>query len=322
MSFDSIKGQGRPITMLKVYIQESRLSGGYLFSGPQGIGKKLTARTLAKAVNCQESVFDSCDACISCRKIENNQHPDIHIIETGDSELKIEYIRQLQKEINLKSYEAKVKVFIIDDAHNLTAEASNAILKILEEPPRGSIIILITDKPALLPKTVISRCKILKFAPLRRLELEGILRKDFSLDADSAHFLAFYSEGKLGSVLKLKDSDILREKNKTIDSFVHSQKAALENLSLQDREEVHGYLGVLTTWFRDIYLLKVGVPHSEIINLDRREELLKTMSRFSFADLNEILGSISDSMSFLEQNMNVKLVLYNLMLTLGARRSN
>ncbi|MDD2689436.1 MAG: DNA polymerase III subunit delta' [Candidatus Omnitrophica bacterium] len=312
MSFSAIKGQIGPINILKKYIEQSCLAGGYLFTGPQGIGKKLVAKTLAKTVNCLEAGLDSCDACISCKKIDNNQHPDVHIIEAEEAcEIKIEYIRQLQKEINLKPYEAKVKVFIIDDAHNLTAEASNALLKILEEPPKNSLIILISDKQALLFKTIISRCKILKFAALKRAELEIILKEDYSVEKNLAHFLAYFSEGSFGTALKFKDRDIMREKNKIIDSFVLSRKGGFENLSIQNREEVSGYFNILATWFRDIYLIKVGLPHSEIINFDRRDELLRSMSEFSFSDLNEILSSISESILSLGQNMNVKLVLHN-----------
>lgn len=328
MSFRDIKGQDKPIHMLKGYIEQLHLEGGYLFVGPEGMGKKLVARTLAKVLNCLEEGSDSCDRCVSCMKIENNRHPDVHIIdgstsltidpersrrvENSEAEIKIEYIRQLQREIALKPYEGKIKVFIIDNAHKLTAEAQAALLKILEEPPRMSLIILISDKPALLFKTIISRCKILKFSPLVRAELKGIFKKDYGLDNNMAHFLAYFSEGRLGRALRLKDTDILRVKNRIIDKLALSRKANLENLSLQNREEVRDCLNILATWFRDIYLIKIGMPYCEIINFDRKDELLKAMSRFSFLDLNEILDSISDSISYLERNINIKLLLYNL----------
>jgi DNA polymerase-3 subunit delta' len=312
MSFSSIKGQEKAIGMLKGYIQQARFEGGYLFSGPQGVGKKAVAKILAKIVKCSEGIPDSCDKCASCLKIENNQHPDIHVMEHEDSEIKIEFIRQLQREISLRPFEAKRKVFIIDNAHNLTAEASNALLKILEEPIGNSLIILISDKPQLLFKTIISRCKSLKFPPLSRGELEAVLKNDYGLDNNTAHFLAYFSEGRLGRALKLKDSDIIREKNIIIDNMALSSKPNFNSLNAPDKDQIRSYLNILATWFRDIYLIKIGMPHSEIINSDRKEDLLKIMAKFSFSDLNDILCSISDSIIYLTQNINNKLVLYNL----------
>lgn len=318
MSFQDIKGQDKTIEFLKSYIRQSRLGGGYLFTGPKDIGKKLVARTLAKAVNCEEKGLDSCDRCNSCLRIDKNEHPDFHLIDINEisDAIKIEYIRQLQREINLKPYEARFKVFIIDHAENLTAEAQNAVLKTLEEPPQHSLIILIASNPKFLFKTIISRCQIFKFNSLPRLRLEQILKENYQLDNNLAHFLAYFSEGRIGEAIILKDTDILREKNRIIDQFVSLRKSALGNLVLQNRQELRGCLNILSGWFRDLYLIKTGMPHSELINIDRKNELLNFMQRYSFSDLDEIINSISDSLSYLEQNVNIKLLLSKLQVSL------
>lgn len=348
MPFQIIKGQDRPIRLLKECLKSSRLEGSYLFVGEEGIGKKLVAKTLAKALNCESQALDSCDTCVSCLKIEKGQHPDIHIIDgiglyginhgygqkivTEETDaIKIEYIRQLQKDINLKPYEGKRKVFIIDNAHNLTPDAANALLKILEEPPANSLIVLVSAKPALLFKTIISRCKIIKFYPLQRSMLEGILKTDFHLDNNLAHYLAYFCEGRIGHALRLKDADILKEKNAVIDAFTPLEtmgRQKKDTVSLtgfaplarqgsgkplaENRNNVRGYLNILAAWFRDMYLIKIGTPYSELINFDRREELLKLMHRYTFVDLYEIFNSLSGSLLYLERNINVKLLLSNL----------
>ncbi len=317
MSFQEIKGQDRAIAIIKESLGRNRLEGGYLFTGPQAVGKRLTAQVLAKAVNCFNKTIDSCDSCPACLKINKNEHPDVHMLGGPDNEaIKIEHIRQLKSQISLKAYEGKKKVFIINNAENLTPEAANAILKILEEPPANSLIILISAKPNLLFKTIISRCKTIKFHNLKRQLLESILRTDYSLDHNLAHFLAYYSEGSIGKALALKDEDALRTKNRIIDEFLTQNRAMSDNALFQNKEYLRRSLNILASWLRDIYLLKVGMPHSEIINLDRKEDLLRLMSRFSFIDLNEAFNFIADAITYLENNINVRLLVSNLRMEL------
>ncbi len=324
MSFRDIKGQDRPIEIIKEHIKQSRLGHAYLFTGPEGVGKKLTAETLAKALNCQNENNDSCDNCSSCLKIEKKQHPDIHFLDDSSCEsgapiqpansrsIKIEDIRNLQKNAFLRPYEARIKVFIIDNAHNLTPEAANALLKILEEPPEDSLIILISSKTALLFKTIISRCQIVKFYPLPRIELSDILLRGYNFDNNLARFLAFYCEGRLGFALKLKDSGIFNDKNRVIDEFCVKNKSGLNKLSVQNREQMRGILNILAVWLRDVYMLKSGVPVMELINIDRKEDLLRAGDMYSFTDLDGMLSLISNLLLQVEKNINIKLLLSNL----------
>lgn len=324
MPFNDIKGQERPIEIIKEHIKQSRLAHAYLFCGPEGVGKKLLAKTLAKAVNCLKLDNDSCDSCVPCLKIDKNQHPDVHFLDDGVCEdpsaltqvdaksVKIDDIRNLQKEANLRPYEGKIKVFIIDNAHNLTPEAANALLKVLEEPPKDSLIILISSKVPVLFKTIISRCQILKFYPMPRNVLSDILRKDYNLDDNLAHFLAFFCEGRLGAALKLQDSGIFSEKNRIIDELCMTDKPVLVKMPVQTRQDMRGILNILALWFRDIYLLKSGMPLMELINIDRKDDLLKASRRYSFVKLDETISLISDSLLQIEQNINIKLLFANL----------
>ncbi len=313
MSFSDIKGQARPIEIIKEYIRQPSVSRGYLFSGPDGIGKRLSAKTLAKALNCQAEALEPCDRCPSCLKIEQNQHPDVHLIDDSDSNsIKIEDIRTLQKNINLRPYEGRKKVFIIDNAHNLTPEAANALLKILEEPPKDSLLILVSSKVALLFKTIISRCQILKFYPLERIALEALLKNDYGLDDNLAHFLSFFSEGRLGFALRLKDTDIFGEKNRIIDEFCFNNKSNFNNFAGLDKQEFRDTLNILAAWFRDVYLLKSGLPHGQLINLDRKQDLARAAQLYSFFRLEEALNCLSDSLLRLKQNINLKLLISNL----------
>jgi DNA polymerase-3 subunit delta' len=312
MTFKDINGQEQAIEILKAYMREGRLEGGYLFSGPASVGKKMTAKILSQALNCDKNDNEACGLCPSCLKIKGDSHPDVHIIASDETQIKIESVRQLQKEINLRAYEGRFKVFIIDNAHTLTPEAANCLLKVLEEPPKSSIIILITDKPGLLFKTILSRCKVVKFNATKREELSKTLSREYGLDNSFAHFLSYFSEGRLGEALRLKDSGILNEKNSIIDKFVLPSYSGVEGLNIESRQDFSSMLNILSSWFRDIYLLKSGMPDGELINYDRREDLLNTVDRFSYSDLDRIMGSISNTILCLERNINTKLLLHNL----------
>lgn len=317
MSLKNIRGHDKPIQILKSYIKSGFLGGAYLFTGEEGIGKYLVARNFAKALNCLNNAADedACDNCPTCMNIEKSQHPDVHFLESSQQgSIKIESVREIKKEINFKSYsEVKKKVFMINDAHNLTAEASNALLKILEEPPDDSLFILISAKPALLLRTIVSRCKVIRFHPLRRAELESFLKEEHSLENNLRHFLAYFCEGRIGSALKLKEMDILTQRDRVIDEFIFfGKKRNLVTGPLQDRKQINCCLNILASWFRDLYLVKAGLPHSGLVNFDKREELSKIADYYSLSRLNEIMEAISNSFLYLEQNVNTKLLLRSL----------
>lgn len=317
MSFNNIRGLKQPVEIIRQYLRQIDLnaSRSFLFCGPEGVGKRLSAITFAKAINCQSNIGDSCDACPSCLRIEQGGHPDIHLIDnSGSGSVKIEDIRLLQKDIALRPYEAKKKVFIINNAHNMTAEASNALLKVLEEPPKDSLIILISSKTVLLFKTIISRCQAIKFYPMQRDILRDILIKEYGLGNTKAHFIAYFSEGRFGQALSLKDSDIFESKNKIINEFFFKPGQGPKAAGISDKEEFRAAMNILAVWLRDLYLIKSGFASAQLVNLDRRDDLLKVARGCSFSDFDAAFDSISDSLLRLEQNINLKLLLSSLSL--------
>jgi DNA polymerase-3 subunit delta' len=312
MRFSDCLGQERPLSIIRSHLENHHFSGAYIFSGAEGIGKRMAAKIIAQQINCTGQGQRPCESCSSCLKAQKQEHPDIHIIESGQSQIKIEDIREILRQANFRPYEGVAKVFIIDNAHKLNTEAANSLLKVLEEPPKDVLIILITHKPQNIIKTVLSRCKVIKFAPLVRAQLENVLIENYALDKTTAHFLAYYAEGRLGLALRLKDTPLLQEKNKIFDTFILSSKPWDRNIMGQSKEQLQVCLNILASWFRDIYLLKCGASAKEAIHLDRHSDLLKLLPRFSFKQLDDIMLTLSESSLYLDKNINSKLLLHNL----------
>ncbi|MCM8779746.1 MAG: DNA polymerase III subunit delta' [Candidatus Omnitrophica bacterium] len=313
MSFKDLKAQDKAVYLLESILKSRRIAPALLFWGEEGVGKKLAAVNFAKALNCLENNVSPCQECASCRKIDNHNHPDVFFLPKDDlsEAIKIEEIRQLQKIASLKSLEAKKKVFIIDQAHNLTPEAANAFLKILEEPPADTLFILITSKPELMFSTIRSRCQSVRFCAMPKKDLSNVLQKDFGVEPKTSHYLAYFYQGRLGASLRMKDNDILRRKNRIIQWLMDEYDDAQE-IERQNKRELKESLEILLSWFRDIYLIKTGLAHSELIHLDLINQLLETMPRLSFYDLDTAINFLSDASLYLEQNVNPKLILANL----------
>ncbi|WP_028543467.1 DNA polymerase III subunit delta' [Paenibacillus taiwanensis] len=165
MSFEHILGQERAKAILQHGLRADKVSHAYLFSGPRGTGRVQTAITLAKAMFCERMKDDSCDECLSCRKIDHGNHPDVHMIVPEGQSIKIDQIRDLQREFSYRTHPSGRKIYIMEQADKMTVQASNSLLKFLEEPTSPSIAILIADNGQAMLPTIISRSQWVPFTP-------------------------------------------------------------------------------------------------------------------------------------------------------------
>ena len=172
MSFSDVTQQPTVGQQLRRSLECDRLAHAYLFTGPRGSGKETMVRMLAKALNCLERDHDCCPEgrrlCDSCRRVDNNAHPDVHWLrpESKSRRIQVDQMREFMKTVNLRSSMGGVKVGIAVDADCMTEEASNAFLKTLEEPPAQTVIILLCSSPQRLLPTIVSRCLRISFGPV------------------------------------------------------------------------------------------------------------------------------------------------------------
>ena len=184
MAFRHIIGHRRLLEHIAGAAQRGSLAPSLIFVGPDGVGKRLTAVSLAQFLNCAHpvpltqdaAIMDGCGACPSCSRIARGVHPDVVFLEPGETgAIKIDAVRDAIQRLAYRPFEGKRRVVIADDAEAMVPEAQNAMLKTLEEPPLGSTFVLVSSRHDVLLPTVRSRCQQLRFGTLAASEIASLL---------------------------------------------------------------------------------------------------------------------------------------------------
>ena len=316
MSFSQVIGHEVPVKILKSILKENRLGVSFLFYGPSGVGKAFAARQFAKAMNCQNQDGESCDDCHSCKKIDKTEFPDLHWLDIteGQENIKIEQIRSMRQEMNLRPFQAAHKVFIINDCHNMKLEAANCLLKVLEEPASDAIVILITSKLNLLLPTIVSRCQKIKFSSLCRNHAQEILEGSYKLSKDYSRYLAYYLDGRLGEAITLSKQNLLEQRDNILNKFLYNFDSLYLAGVFEDKDEARKSLAILAAWFRDMMFSKFEINEECFINRDRAQDIIRESGRYSEDELMDVLGSLSKSLEYLKKNINTKLLIEELRL--------
>jgi DNA polymerase III subunit delta' len=278
-----IVGQEMPMKILQNALESGAIPHSFLFVGPEGIGKFTTARWFAALLTCRSprsSPARPCGECPSCKKINSGNHPDVRFVlpDRKTLHIKIDQIREIQKEATYHPLESPWKIFIIDGAHRMLDGAANCFLKILEEPPGAMISILISPSAHALIPTILSRCQQVKFSSLSLEGLESYLAGR-GIPQEKAAILAHISQGSIGKALEMAGKENvwdLRKRTLSLLIALPSLSARDVLLSLEgmakELEEVEFLVGLTLSWFRDLLFLKEHVE-SNLINEDRLTEL-------------------------------------------------
>src|SRR5206468_550433 len=212
-SFTDVVNQEHVKTTLRNAIAQNRIAHGYIFSGQRGTGKTTTARIVARCLNCFKGPTDKpCDECASCREISAGGSPDVIEIDAA-SNRGINEMRELRENVRYRPSRDRYKIFIIDEAHQITSEAFNALLKTIEEPPEWAIFILCTTETHKIPATIASRCQHFSFRSVDFNDLiqrmrEICLLEGIEADDDSLAVLAQAGEGSVRDSLSALDQAI------------------------------------------------------------------------------------------------------------------
>ncbi len=326
--------------MLSRAAARDTLPPALLFAGPRGIGKRRTALALAQALNCLQPITrsaeasgsgsealvlerDACGTCASCRRIERGVHPDIIVLEPGDTgAIKIDDVRDVVRSAGFRPFEAQRRVVIVDEADAMMAAAQNALLKTLEEPPSASFFVLISSMPDALLPTVLSRCSRLRFAPLTPAEVAEALMTSHKYSEPDARAAAIEAEGSIGRALAMQSADlvdarqsaqrVLEQTARIADPSrrmdVAKDLAGQKGTPAAERDQLAVCLRALSSLLRDLGVLASGGDVRLLANADLRPVLERLSAVFDGERSHRAFSAVDAALDALERNASPKIV--------------
>ena len=333
----NLHGQEGAVRMLGSALASGRLHHAYLIVGPAHVGKMRLATQLAQAVNCQGPGSAPCGACAACVRIIDGMHADVRVLgvdpeaaEGPRTLIGIEAVRDLISSAHLRPYEGAVRVFIINEAHRLSFDAANALLKVLEEPPPDVLLLLLTDAPDAILPTVQSRCQLVSLRPLSTEQVAGVLTSEYGVGPEQAEMLAKLSRGCLGWAIEAtREPSLLAGVHQRIERIAGVAEGGLEarfayadelaRRFQRDRASGREELFLWLRWLRDLLLLQHDQP-AGMVNVSWRDTLERHAAALTPAETVRWLHLTTEAIEVLERNANPRLALELLMLEAPALR--
>lgn len=318
--FDNIIGQKLSIGLLQTFLSNGTLPHALIFSGIDGIGKRTTARCTAMALNCRtgSDKANPCGQCDPCRKILSDSHPDILIVEPQGQYLRIDQIRGLLRILAMKPYIAQHRVAIIQNAQAMNKEAANALLKVLEEPPANTTLILTASGKSDLLPTIVSRCRDIRFDPLPSRDIISLLSDTDGIDTLFIQTAAALANGSLTKAKQLAAASWRRKRNWLIEAAGlkaradNGRRSIVSALSFaaqlaQQKDQVADLLELLATWIRDLSVWPY--QPASVINGDCRQVLARVRDGMDDRRLLTIWQAVEKAQKDIAANGNLKLTL-------------
>ena len=358
MNSDRVIGQVRVKKTLQSSLDRNLLAHAYLFYGQTGVGKDAMAVSMAMGLSCSKAIVGGCGSCSICQSILRLEYPGFHLILSVPTKIKsmseakyreivreralqkmkepysqlsympeistqpvigINQIRSMKREVMLKLAGGRFRVFLLSQAHLMTIPAANSLLKLLEEPPPGTIIFLTTSLPGKLLPTIVSRCQAVRFDSLKEEEVENVLIDQYSVQSAKAKFIARMSGGSLRRAFELTEEkfDNKREAAITFLEITLSDKDIeiieyIENfLREYDKYDIKEILHILLVWFRDILHMQKN-KSDLLMNVDCKSKLELFLNKYKTFDIGKGIAVTERAIDFIEKNVYLQLVVFGL----------
>jgi len=311
-----IRGQGAAVARLSAVCKRGKVSHAYIFTGPAGVGKHTTARAFAAALLCASPVAGAaCGECGQCRLYYGMGHPDLVSLYPEESTIKIDQIRQVVSTVGRKPYHRR-HVVIIDEAEKITAEAQNAFLKTLEDPPGDAVFILVSAHPHALLPTVLSRCCEVRFGRVAPGAVAAELSERYHVAEEEAKAVAALSGGSIGRALELLHPGLKAVKDRVLKLAANPSVREILRSGVHNKREAEQWLEFLSLWYRDLLLYRLTRDPGLVVYADHLPEIEKTT--WPVTTLLAAAESVEAARKMLRANVNPRLVIEGLTVHLGS----
>ena len=326
--FSDVIGHNDVIDKLRNIIKSGRIANAYIFAGASEVGKEFVAINFAKTLNCTEVNGDSCDQCVSCRRINDRNHTDVRVIHPDGAKLKIEQMRFLKRQGSYKALESMYKIYIITEADKMTVEAANSILKTLEEPSGDSLFILLTSNYNSILPTIRSRCQLIRFSLVPQKLIQEGLMKRHGIPESKAKWLALRSQGKPGKALKManeKSKEFDDETSWILPILTQRDKGRLLQTfkRAEDMNKIEGSLDIILSWYRDLLLIKHGCSDYLLTHSEEKKQLEQIAQSYSVIELENLITMTLNMQNLMQRNVNpilaMEVMILNTFNTLSTR---
>lgn len=313
MLWNEIVGHADNINKLKAMLAVQRVPHALLFAGPDGVGKAAAAKVFAASLLCSGSAEKPCGSCQSCRQISTNSHPDLLLARPAGASIKIDQVRELQREAALAPYYGERRVIIIEGAECMTTQAANSLLKTLEEPVGNLVFILVSNARQQLLDTIISRCRVLNFSPLPyQILSQALSARGFA--ERQAEAAARLSGGRMGNALALLAENGLAARNQAAELITSLPGCSMTTLWEQaavfdkmERPQVLAFFNYMSYILRDL-LVYISAKDSKLFfNADIAEDLLNEAHYWDEPRLLTALKALDFARKALAANANIRL---------------
>lgn len=325
MDFKKIVGHEDIIGHFKASIEMDKVSHAYIISGEADSGKKMLAKAFATTLQCEKGGSEPCGVCQSCIQADSGNHPDIiTVTHEKPNIISVDEIReQVIDSICIKPYKSKYKIYIIPDAQLMNAQAQNALLKTVEEPPEYGVLMLLTSNIDKLLPTVQSRCVVLNTKPVRERDMLNYLKNEMGLAEEKAYFCLDFAQGNLGKAIKLAGNDeYARIVASVVSVLKNIQELDVDDLTkaVSDIEQfklsINDYMDLMMMWYRDALMLKVTGNVDRVLFKNEYASLKKQAGMLSYRAIGDKIDAIERAKKRLDVNANFDVTMELLLLTL------